>query len=324
MHNETTYQRFHSAITADPSVGAPDGEIVKFQSITLRIPDDAQRYAPVSDPTASRGIVLAVIFIDDDGAHIRGSSVVVSAGVSLAATHVVDDFIPSLMAGSSVGYCIGWGSEGTLIWRISHITAVPGTDISILGLRLASDMPSDRNFFYAAISMRPPRQGEAFSGFGYSAKFGDFPDGFSAALPDSGIIVSGALISARGIAQQIHIPMRDKLLVPFPAVEVDFPAWGGMSGGPVFDMNGRLVGIVSRSLEHEDGDPSPTTVSLLWPALCMPFKGGWPMVAPPSETQTLLSIGEGMSDIDGREFVKFESIPDGESIGIRFSQSGEV
>jgi hypothetical protein len=47
-----------------------------------------------------------------------------------------------------------------------------------------------------------------------------------------------------------------------------------MSGGPAFDDNGFLIGLVSSSFEGETSGPS--YVSLLWPALAEPISPGWP------------------------------------------------
>ncbi|WP_310541587.1 hypothetical protein, partial [Phenylobacterium sp.] len=50
---------------------------------------------------------------------------------------------------------------------------------------------------------------------------------------------------------------------------------GGLSGGPVFNENGRVVGILSKSLgDAESGRPS--YVSLIWPALIAEVDATWP------------------------------------------------
>jgi hypothetical protein len=59
-----------------------------------------------------------------------------------------------------------------------------------------------------------------------------------------------------------------------------------MSGGPVFDNRGFLVGLISRSMETED-EPSPMLGSLLWPILGHRFDGGWPIA---HEQKSLLDL----------------------------------
>jgi hypothetical protein len=55
-------------------------------------------------------------------------------------------------------------------------------------------------------------------------------------------------------------------MLPGPTIEVACSTPGGLSGGPAFDKNGKVFGILSSSLNHEDGR-GPSFVSLLWPAL---------------------------------------------------------
>ena len=50
-----------------------------------------------------------------------------------------------------------------------------------------------------------------------------------------------------------------------------------MSGGPVFDETGLLVGILSKALQADD-EPSPSYVSLLWPVLTATFLRCWPPI----------------------------------------------
>lgn len=51
-------------------------------------------------------------------------------------------------------------------------------------------------------------------------------------------------------------------------VRISMETVGGMSGGPVYNENGRLIGIVSSSF-----DGGPTYVTLVWDALRFSFDG---------------------------------------------------
>ena len=65
-------------------------------------------------------------------------------------------------------------------------------------------------------------------------------------------------------------------MLPSPTLEVDCPAWGGLSGGPAFDKHGRVVGVLSSSYTGPEDTTGPSYISLLWPALCAEINGGWP------------------------------------------------
>ena len=51
-------------------------------------------------------------------------------------------------------------------------------------------------------------------------------------------------------------------MLPSPCIEVNMETLGGMSGGPVFNEEGRLIGILSSSF-----DGGPSYVTLIWDAL---------------------------------------------------------
>jgi hypothetical protein len=57
-------------------------------------------------------------------------------------------------------------------------------------------------------------------------------------------------------------------MVPGPAIEVACSTSGGLSGGPAFDKNGKVFGILSASINDPDGR-GPSQISMIWPALAM-------------------------------------------------------
>jgi hypothetical protein len=72
-----------------------------------------------------------------------------------------------------------------------------------------------------------------------------------------------------------------------------------MSGGPVFDTTGHLLGLLSSSFTTVEND-GPSNVSLLLPALSARFEGGWPgsFFKNPA---TLLDLDPRICAIDKRE-----------------------
>jgi hypothetical protein len=64
-------------------------------------------------------------------------------------------------------------------------------------------------------------------------------------------------------------------MLSWPVLEVEVRTEGGMSGGPVFDRNGLLLGILCSSFDFGlEGGIS--YVSLIWPALTIRFEALWP------------------------------------------------
>jgi hypothetical protein len=122
--------------------------------------------------------------------------------------------------------------------------------------------------------------------------------------------VKARLIISSGVVTDRYPERVDTYLTPWPAIAVDCPAWGGMSGGPAFDESGALVGLVSASPStHDPADPSPSLVSLLWPALAYTFEGGWPAPAF-TNRRSLAEMAPRVCAIDRPEVISSSVDPD--------------
>jgi len=67
---------------------------------------------------------------------------------------------------------------------------------------------------------------------------------------------------------------------------------GGMSGGPVFDADGFLIGILSA------GMADVSYVSLIWPALVVKIPLSWPMVTKHIGSVALVHVAGRLCAID--------------------------
>lgn len=92
---------------------------------------------------------------------------------------------------------------------------------------------------------------------------------------EEGRQIRTAPIVSTGVVSQVFPEGRDRVMLPGPVVIVDCASWGGMSGAPVFDEHGRLVGLLSCSFSQAL-ETGPSAVSLVWPALAHRIVGGWP------------------------------------------------
>jgi hypothetical protein len=121
----------------------------------------------------------------------------------------------------------------------------------------------------AAITTRLPKIGELVSMVGFTAMGDEFP------FDPVGYTVVGHVRVSMGEVTARYPGGRDKVMVPWSAIEIASSASGGMSGGPVFDQHGLLLGIVSTSYGAED-HIGPSFASLLWPALTTGIEAEWP------------------------------------------------
>ncbi len=276
-------------VTEDPEPALPVGSQIHF--VALLMPN-----LPVQAPSrldrweSLDGMVLAISFSDTDAHRLDGTAVIVGPGIAICATHVIQPRLERLMSGAESISCFAIASSGIQMWNVRKITLVPNSDLAILGLAFASELPPDNTLYKVSISTRLPEIGEHLTIIGLRPFRESFSRAGTTATFEAGVLVCTGIVSER-------YPMgRDTVMLPWPVIELDCPAWGGMSGGPVFDQAGKVVGLLSTSFSA-DNNSGPSYVSLLTPALTTRFEGGWP-AALFSNPTTLREMGRQLCTID--------------------------
>ena len=281
-------------VTNDPARELPVGSTLKFQPkpILGDIPEGA---ASLRNWQFFEGILLQVAFVGPHLHRVEGLGVLIAPGLALCASHVIDPHIDQLLVGSEVATCSGITTHGLQIWNIRKITKVSNTDVSILGLELCSALPPEHTFFQSIITTRTPAIGELLTICGFRAAESGFPK------LDRGVDAAGEVWVCKGSVSQAFPTGRDRSMIPWPVLEVSVSAHGGMSGGPVYDQHGLLVGLLCSSVDcgEENGI---SYVSLLWPALVSRFEGTWPRGFYKA-TQSLLELDPRVCGIDKREAI---------------------
>ena len=85
---------------------------------------------------------------------------------------------------------------------------------------------------------------------------------FKGSVVEARTTISEEMYAAYGTVKNILRNGRDRTnLTPVFEVQANWPS--GMSGGPVFNSNGEVIGIVSRSLEPSDGQPGRGWATML-------------------------------------------------------------
>ena len=256
-------------VAADPTVGMPNGSVLRFRPVPIW-PAFQERTASLNNWDFFEGILLMVSFTDHAMHFIDGSAVLVAPGIALCATHVVEPRLPQLMAAEAHAMCKSITSSGLLLWNIRKVTLVPNSDFTILGLELASALPPNNEFRQAAITTRTPKAGEELLICGFRAQQAAFP------ISDrENIELGGEVRLSKGTVSNLFVTGRDRCMLPWPTIEVACPAMGGMSGGPVFDSRGHLIGLLTSSLETDNSD-GVSYVSHIWPALTAQTEPVWP------------------------------------------------
>lgn len=187
-----------------------------------------------------------------------GSGVMIGPGLMLTATHVLDEFPrsgsgPVLLTFLPEGAARAWLPTATVTCSgksefMMHDRNVV-SDLSVVSCSLNSDAHISHIFSLAPIELCLPLPGQRLWALGF--RHGKIEPGVAPVTP----LVSSGLVTAcypHGRGERMRSP----------CIEVSMEAQGGMSGGPVYNEDGRLVGIVSSSF-----DGGPTYVTLVWDAL---------------------------------------------------------
>ncbi|MGH6873183.1 MAG: S1 family peptidase [Rhizomicrobium sp.] len=245
---------------------------------------DAIRCAGITSPALTDGIeqptnlghfegcLLALCSNPNNERHIWGSAILVSPGIALTAAHVVRAFETSGHFEEKDYALVGLGPRtgGALdLWVTREITYVGNTDVAILVLELRSAIPPCINV--AKMTTRSPSVPDRLICAGFVAS----REVFSHTSEDDDDTLGIALVCSCGPILDLYETGRDATLRG-PSLAAEFATINGMSGGPVFNSVGNLVGILSSGIPASDERADTSFVSLIRRALASPINPPWP------------------------------------------------
>lgn len=261
-------RRMTATASPDPFDGAPAGTKLVFRALPIVASGLVGSHGSPKDWRDFEGTLLMVGFIQDGSLQVHGSAVMVGPGLALASRHVFDGELDDVLAARKIAVCCGVTAVRPLLWDVKTVTLSDASDLVILTLALRSLPPANNEFRVAPITTSYPRIGDKLLVCGYRPAVG----GGDQPIPRSGAEVRVEVLVSKGRVVERYPSGRDRLLVPGPAVMLECPSWGGMSGGPVYTAEGRLVGLLTSSVEGQD----VSFVSLTWPKLRTEVRPVWP------------------------------------------------
>jgi hypothetical protein len=139
-------------------------------------------------------------------------------------------------------------------------------DIALLHLNLPINTITNERLPMPAnpVSMKIPKVGSLCFGLGYRAASLVAAEG----QPNT-LILDQRYSATKGIISDIHFPKRDSSMLSFPCARINARFDGGMSGGPVIDESGKVIGVVCSSFGANTDELPLSYFSLLGPALSL-------------------------------------------------------
>lgn len=242
---------------------------------------------PMSSLYEAGDSLVAVAKMADEGGTIIGSGVMVAPGLLLTATHVLEEFNADLPP-----VFLTFLPEGGRAWLCRETSTVSGmvefaherrkvSDISLVSCTLNSEGYEQQPLMLGPMQVALPKIGDRLWAYGYRHQFID--GGAASVTP---VVTSGLVTQVFPHGRGQHLPS--------PCVEVEMDTLGGMSGGPVVNSDGFVVGIVSTSF-----DGGPSFITLVWEAMRFDIRSAVPPMSELEVTNLFVARALGLAQIKG-------------------------
>lgn len=244
----------------------------------------------------------------DDHSEICGTAIIISPGLAITATHVMEEYVEwtgqdlSKIYGDrkikdlklSIFLPLGNGTtqdfgefltpDSRIVYNINKLTPIKDSDITLISLHPDEHLNGFFNQF-PVIDFRPPAIGDVVRAFGYPDSsiekviYEEKPN-FNLGLDPK--FAEGAVI-------RVFPERRAEFNPAYPAFDAELQTKGGMSGGPVIHKrSGKLIGMVTASFDKKDKSGLYTsTLSSLAPLITAKISGPLGENIPFSEYLTL-------------------------------------
>ena len=224
-------------------------------------------------------IAFRLLAIDNErNVFASGTCFSVVNGALITARHVIEDFYQrfakeKLINGIEVDFSI-WAiqilenEELYAIWTVNKMWLVPNSDIALLQvIPYCQNAAKLKDGKQVKLNLFPPPIGARIVGFGYHNSCVDKTNITNSIL---NIVADDTASATVGEVMEIHEFYRDKVRLNFPCFRVNARFDGGMSGGPVFNDDGEVCGIICSSLPvDEECNEHISYVTTLWPLMGM-------------------------------------------------------
>jgi hypothetical protein len=185
------------------------------------------------------------------------------------------------------------GRSGPAMWAASKLSLCPYSDLALISVVPVDEAAKAKKSIKVPImNILPPPKGKRISAFGFAS---------TQIVREEGNRVEFGLnpITSPGVITDVYPESRDSALLSFPSFEVQTHFIGGMSGGPIFNEEGELCGLVCSGYEN-----TPVAYGVvLWPIIGIRIDHSIPGVVSEGPYTMLEMARSGLLKVIGWEFV---------------------
>ncbi|MBI4685821.1 MAG: trypsin-like peptidase domain-containing protein [Nitrospirae bacterium] len=147
---------------------------------------------------------------------------------------------------------------------VDRIWAVKEHDIALALARLPQNVETGQKFRFRIVRLRPcpPKVGDPILAVGYHMME-------ASRIVDGKVDYKQETATSTAEVTEVFDVTRDRCLANFPCFHVNARFDPGMSGGPIFDSQGTVCGVVSRGMSPDEKGEYLSLGASIWPALGM-------------------------------------------------------
>lgn len=221
---------------------------------------------PLAGRAGGTSAVLAVCANGPDRA-IFGSAFMVGPGIALTANHVIEQYRDIGRVPDESMVLLAPKGDELQIWGVREISMHAGADVAALLVEQRFQPRGELEVDILELTTRCPLPGELVGAMGYVAQAPRFAiDGDLRATFHLATGIAGDFYESRG------------QMSPGPSFASNLAIVGGMSGGPIFDAQGRVAALCGTSIPPDPDHPDYTSFGqLLWQVLVEELRPSWPI-----------------------------------------------
>ncbi len=208
--------------------------------------------------------------------YASGTGVVIATNLILTAKHVFEDFsdkwrlsnrnMEQVVDSFNIWVVFISSNPDDLyhVYEVANVYLNPYSDLVLFHLDSFDRIGKNKSWKQSKLSLTLPKVGQRVVAFGFpksEVQLERREDG------QVDIMVNDEPSVSVGEIIEVYPEKRDSFLLPFPAIRINAKFEGGMSGGPIFDDQGQLIGIVCSSYDQIDSEDHLSYATLLWPLM---------------------------------------------------------